>query len=209
MNIRQLIFTLCVLTTVGYLTAMDQGHFPDLHDFIHPARAGQSTLFAIQHGELGTTHIQNQYIKSGSQQDYEQGQPFFSQIPDTFKSGLKQSVFDIAHCPGKFFEYGANVAATLVVHSFFDFFKGQIIRLWYKKELEKQEAQRNLAELEAEAVLIQNIGIQLKNFSVDSELYRKLKAQQALIISLHIDRMTAHMTAQASKCATSTTCIVP
>jgi hypothetical protein len=205
MDIRQFIFTLYILVTVGNLPAMDQDQVPNLQDFIRQARAGQTTLLAMQHGELGTTHIQNQYIRIGSQQDYEPGRPFFAQIPDTFKSGLKQSVFDIAHFPGKFFEYGANVAATLIIHSLFDFLKGQIIRIWYKKELEKQENQRDLAELEAEAVLIQNIGIQLKNFSIDSELYKKLKDQQAIIISRHIDRMAAHMVAQASKSATPST----
>lgn len=202
MNIRQFIFALYILITVSNTQAMDQERVPNIQDFIRQARTGQTNLLAMQHGELGTTHIQNQYIRMGAQQDYEHGRPLFAQIPDTFKSGIKQSIFDIAHCPGRFFDYGVNVAATLIVHSLFDFFKGQIIRRWYKKELEKQESQRDLAELEAEAILIQNIGIQLKNFPVDSELYKKLKEQHAIIISRHIDRMAAHMDAQASKTAT-------
>lgn len=203
MNISQFIFTLCVLTTVENLQAMYQDQGPDVRDFVRQARAGQSTIFAVQHGEMGATHIQNQYIRIGAQQEYDHGRPFFEQIPETLKSGLKQAIFDIAHCPGKFFDYGTTVAATLMIHSLFEFLKGQVTRLWYKKELEKQASQRDLAELEVEAVLIQNIGIQLKGFPADSDLYKKLKAQQAVIISQHVDRMAAHMAEQANKTATS------
>jgi hypothetical protein len=201
MDIRTSAFVpLCLLVTLGTIQAMDQVP-QDIPEFMRDPRPGHTNVFAIQ--RLGGTNIEHQYVRMGSQQEYDPSQPWLAQMRDTLNSGFKETVFDIGHCPGKFLDYGLHAAATLCISSLIGFMQDKIARLFYKNDLEKQESRRMLAQLATEDALIQSLAVQLKGLpratDTERETFRKLHEQYVSILALHSAHTASYMTLHSNK----------
>lgn len=199
MNIRLFLFSLCVL--IGNLQAMEQ-----IPEFVRQARQDNphTNLFAMQHGHLGGTYIENQSITSS--QVFSAGQPFFSEILQGLKNGSKQAAFDLGHCPGKFLDYGIHIATTIVFTSLYEFLKEKIMYHWNKQELEKQKDQQQLDRLLTYYSILQNL---LKEHprttEAEREEFRKFLEQKAVLTKKLGARLAGHMAEQENDLTTPVT----
>jgi hypothetical protein len=201
MNIRLFILSLCFL--IGNLQAMEQ--IPEL---IRQARPDNphTNLFALQHGHLIGTHIENQHIHHSSNQEFTEGRPFLSEMLQGLRSGGKQAAFDIGHCPGTFINYGIQIATTIAATSILEFLKERIMYFWNKQELAKQKDQQQLDRLLSYYGILQNLIKEHPRTTEDErEEFRKLLEQKVILTKKLGARLAAHMTQQENDLTTPVT----
>jgi hypothetical protein len=190
MNIRCLIFSFCIL--IGNLKAMEQ--IPELVRQAHPNNP-YTNLFAMQHGHLGGTYIEQQYVHNNPNQEFTQGRSFISELLLGLKNGSKQASFDIGHCPGTFLNYGIQIATTIAATSLFELLKEKIMYFWNKQELAKQKDQEQLERLLAYYGILQNlIKEHPRSTEAEREESKKLIEQKAFLTKTLGKRLADHLT---------------